>query len=297
MRTPRPATRRQLQAAAISLTLACTAAAAEPAHYPVGKDPRALAAADIAGASPGQPPDGYPDLAVANTGDGAVSILLNRGTDDDGQWRGFAEPATIDLTRINPHARPAEVAFANIISAGRNPLPDLIVTSPQSREVYIFINNINRPGEFHLHWVHNFASIPGGEDFRPRGLYAADFDNDGHTDLALASESSDRLVILFNDGMGMLDYRLFIDARQAIERAGPELAPGLEAALRRARPEHEQTPETGAEPDADHPDLNPVRTLRIDLTRNGKDDTVTVSRTGPDSPGAINVLINKPTEN
>src|SRR5262245_26237168 len=71
---------------------------ASPVSYPVGASPSAAVVADFNR-------DGHPDIAVANSGSGNVSVLLNNG---DGTFRpavnfdaGMASPTSIELADFN----------------------------------------------------------------------------------------------------------------------------------------------------------------------------------------------------
>ena len=164
-----------------------------PVLFSVGNFPFGLAVADVTG-GPGGAPDGYPDLAVANEGAGTVTFYVN--TRD---WKpvsdGFGAPTTLSVG-----AAPAEVAFAKINS---DIYLDIVVSAPFDNALYVFLNDAANPGQF---LPPTKYSLNVGFFVGPRGLAIADFDNDGHNDAAVASdfESTDAVVVVFNDGLGGL---------------------------------------------------------------------------------------------
>ena len=151
--------------------------------YSVGDLPLSVACADLDG-------DGSPDLAVANAQSNTVSILLNRG---DGTLR----PA-VDLA-VGEY--PLSVVCADLDGDGR---PDLAVADRVSGTVSVLLN---RGGA-------RFAPPVDYDVFQHvllgRTVAAADFDQDGHVDLAVAMVSF--IVVLRNRGDGTFEPGVTYDA-------------------------------------------------------------------------------------
>lgn len=150
-----------LAALAIGLSGAWAVAAAAPRFYDVGARPRAIAVSDLNG-------DGRLDLAVANSGDGTVSLLFGA---DDGRLR--AGP-TLDSGR-----EPADIEAVDLDRDGD---PDLIVANHETSRITAWRNGGRG----------RFARAPGfpfDTGARPHihNVAPADFDGDGWTDIAVES--------------------------------------------------------------------------------------------------------------
>lgn len=158
-----------------------------PIQLRVGKGPRAIIAADLNG-------DGTPDLATANRLGGTVTLRFGDG-------RGaFADSLTLDAGD-----GPTMLLSADV---NRDGAPDLIVAdrtvsdrvsgdeAPGLEErgrLLIF------PGDGKGHFATPIEYDAGGH---PAGIAVADLNGDGVTDLAIANNLPDNLVVLFGDGHG-----------------------------------------------------------------------------------------------
>jgi hypothetical protein len=144
--------------------------AQEGSPVPVGASPEGLAAADFNG-------DGRPDLAVANLGDGGVSILLRQA------GGGFAPEAG---SPIATGAGALGVAAADFNGDGR---PDLAVTNNTAGTVTVLLRQA----------AGGFAPDTGSPMTAPgaNGVGAADFSGDGRPDLAV-SDGGTTLTVLLN---------------------------------------------------------------------------------------------------
>jgi VCBS repeat protein/FG-GAP repeat protein len=140
--------------------------------------------------------DGILDLAVANADANSISILIGKG---DGT---FAR--TRDLTR--PELRnPRSVRAADMTGDG---LLDIVASGYLSNSIVVW------PGD----GTGAFAA-PGsfvGYATQPQGIAVADFNHDGHMDVAAVYDSTGGLAILYGTG----DARIFEPAAHAV--AGPQ---------------------------------------------------------------------------
>src|SRR5262249_31367588 len=92
--------------------------------FPVGTDPRSVAAAAVNG-------DGLPDLIVANTGSGTVSVLLNPTPP------GAGTPSFAAATSFLVGVSPTSVAAADVNGDGKL---DLLVANQFSGTVSVLLN-------------------------------------------------------------------------------------------------------------------------------------------------------------
>jgi hypothetical protein len=149
----------------------------DPASYPVGTSPTAIAVADFNG-------DGKPDLAVANSGDpntnddGNVSILLGKG---DGTFQGSIS--------FNAGKNPWSIAVGDFNHDGKT---DLAVLDGGETSVNILFGKGD--GTFQPAVKYNL-----GSSGYPAAIAAADLDGDGNLDLAIANAG---LCILLGNSDG-----------------------------------------------------------------------------------------------
>jgi FG-GAP-like repeat/PKD domain/FG-GAP repeat len=147
--------------------------------FAVGSYPRSVAVADFNG-------DGHPDLAVAaNSGEsGSVSVLLGDGSGGFSNAPGSPWSAGVS---------PSSVAVGDFNGDGH---PDLAVANwSESGSVSVLLGNGS--GGF---------SPASGSPFAvgrySRSVVVADFNGDGHPDLATASASDNNVSVLLGNGSG-----------------------------------------------------------------------------------------------
>jgi hypothetical protein len=138
----------------------------------VGTRPSAVAAGDFNR-------DGILDLAVANTDDGTMAILIGN---NDGT---FQAP-----TYLNVGIRPVAIAVADLNGDGKL---DLAVVDFTSSAVFVLLGNGD--GTFG-------APASFGVGAEPSAVVAADFNGDGKLDLAVVNRLSNAVSILKGDGTG-----------------------------------------------------------------------------------------------
>ncbi|WAS90044.1 FG-GAP repeat domain-containing protein [Nannocystis punicea] len=140
---------------------------AAPEHAPVGVNPRALLAVDLDATAP-------PELVVANTGDGTVTVL--RGL--------VAAPPVV----VGPE--PRALAAGDLDGDGD---VDLAAALADADAVQVLLGDGDgglRSGERHA------------VGLAPHALVGADFDADGRLDLATADALDDTVTVLWGDGRG-----------------------------------------------------------------------------------------------
>jgi Flp pilus assembly secretin CpaC len=155
-----------------------------PVAYMTGSNPVALVAQDFDG-------DGHPDLAVVNQGDNTVSILL--GTIVNTTQRVTFAPSPNQPNPISVGSSPSAITTGIFVTNG---FTSLAVTNKGDSTVSILLGNgtgTTQNGTFTPSPTPTFAT---GNS--PAGIAAADFNNDGKTDLAVtyATDSSNNSVAI-----------------------------------------------------------------------------------------------------
>jgi hypothetical protein len=147
-------------------------------RIPVGKSPSSVVAADVDG-------NGTLDLVVSNGGGGDVSVLLGDG-------RGRFRPAA--GSPFPAGKNPNDVAVADLNHDGH---PDLAFANHDTSVLTVLLGDGHgsfSPASSSPLTVHSHP--------HPHGVTAADFDGDGHVDLATDSWEEDKVTVLFGDGKG-----------------------------------------------------------------------------------------------
>jgi hypothetical protein len=155
-----------------------------PPTFPTGTDPVWIAAGDFNN-------DTLPDLAVANKGSNTVSILLGNG---DGTFT--------DATPIVTGNSPVSVVAANFHDTVPSSSFDLAVANQADNTIAIFQGN----GDGTFLASPALIQLPAG--FQPAALAAADFNNDGHIDLAVADQGNNTVSIFLGNGDGTFQTRV-----------------------------------------------------------------------------------------
>src|SRR5579864_595324 len=151
-------------------------------YYPVGTDPRSIAAGDFYG-------DGHRDLATANNGANSVSVLLNGW--NQGWGKAFhaavnyavgTDPVFVvagDTYAVNPTYR---TVVATAIAFNKDGKRDIATVNRGSNSVSILLGN----GDGTFQPAHSYAA---GTD--PLAAAALDVNGDGVDDLVVADDSAD----------------------------------------------------------------------------------------------------------
>jgi hypothetical protein len=130
------------------------------------------------------------DLAVANQSANTISILLGNG---DGTFR-----SPINIPAGN---QPANVIARNLHDLTGAGNLDLIVANHGDSTIFLYQGNGD--GTFQNPSV---IQLPGG--FAPAAIAAADFNGDGHIDLAVADEGNATVSIFLGNGDGTFKPRV-----------------------------------------------------------------------------------------
>lgn len=136
--------------------------------YPLGNDPTGMAMGDFNG-------DGIPDLAIANSGDSTITVLLGNGSG------GFTAATG---SPVSGAGFPSSIAIGDFNGDG---MADLAIVGAPNSSIVVFLGN----------GAGGFNSIPNGGYFDPfsqaapypvpASVVAADFNGDGLMDLAAAN--------------------------------------------------------------------------------------------------------------
>ena len=127
--------------------------------------------------------DGFPDIAVANTQDSSISILLGDG-------KGNFIPATGSPFFANRF--PNDIAIADLDKDGN---PDLAIANTEVSMLTVLLGD--GKGSFHP-----AAASPYTVHSKPHthGIAVADFNGDGNPDLATDSWGENNVLVIFSDG-------------------------------------------------------------------------------------------------
>src|SRR5579863_1549511 len=150
-------------------------------NFPVGHSPSAIALGDFNS-------DGKLDLAVVNSGDNTVSVLLGNG---DGTFQPHVDYATGTQFGSGEISSPGAVAVADFNSDGKL---DLAVANSLDGTVSIFIGRGD--GTFAPHF-----DYPANDSF---SLVAGDFNGDGKVDIVTVSPANNATTfsVLLGNGDG-----------------------------------------------------------------------------------------------
>ena len=142
--------------------------------YTVGSNPLSVAVGDFNG-------DGKPDLAVANSSGGTVSVLLGNG---DGTFQ------TQTTYTVGSSSFPFSVAVGDFNGDGN---PDLAVANAGSGTVSVLLGNGD--GTFQTQTTYTVGSTPAS-------VAVGDFNGDGNPDLAITNAGSGTVSVLLGNGDG-----------------------------------------------------------------------------------------------
>jgi parallel beta-helix repeat protein len=146
-----------------------------PTIYSAGTFARGVIARDVNN-------DGWPDIAVANSGNNDVTVLLNDGT---GHFPFLADYAA--------GAAPNGL-FA--FDLNHDDWLDLVTTHPGDSAINVLLNN--GTGGF-------AAPVPYPVGIGQYYVCGGDFDGDGDLDLACSGYGADSCIVLLNNGAGVFD--------------------------------------------------------------------------------------------
>lgn len=151
--------------------------------FPVGDMPVAILARDLNA-------DGITDLAVANAGSSDISVLSGDGSGGFAGERRFATPGAPRALVARDFDEDGDVDMAVVADSD----------GPGS-VVYLLLNDGS--GEFGgAIQVADLANPDQGKVGASQAIAAADFNLDGHLDLAVPRSSDDDVLLLFGDGNG-----------------------------------------------------------------------------------------------
>jgi len=155
--------------------------------YTVGKTPAGLVAQDLNG-------DGTPDIAVTNTADNSITILLNNG---DGTLK---QAGRSPFFYADPKKETGPVAIAaGVLRTGKNqplnPATDLVIANSVSNNVSVLLGSGDG----------TFTEAPGSPlavGKNPRSIVLADFDGDGILDFAVTNFLDNSVSVFRGNGDG-----------------------------------------------------------------------------------------------
>lgn len=147
--------------------------------FPVGQVPVALVAADFNN-------DGRRDLAVVNSGDNTVTVLLNQGSGN------FTSATGSPIALAPGETGPAAIASADVNGDG---LLDLLVANQTTGNVTILLG----AGDGTFSAAPSSPLAAGGG---PAGIVTGDFNGDGKTDFAVSNSADNTISIFLGNGAG-----------------------------------------------------------------------------------------------
>src|SRR5271157_4679243 len=151
-----------------------------PASLPVGNVPEGIASSDFNG-------DGCPDLAVTNSGDGTVSVLLGNVSVVNQECDG-----TFNAQQTYPvGGQPAGIAVGDFNGDG---IADLAVPNASDNNVSVLLGNAD--GTFPQ------QNPTYGVGVMPFDIAVADFNGDGIADLAVTNSGEGTVSVLLGNGDG-----------------------------------------------------------------------------------------------
>lgn len=136
------------------------------------------------------------DAAVADENANSVSIFLAHN-DASGNPDGTLTPGQV----LTAGAKPVSIAAANFRDASAPGVLDLAVANQGDDTISIFQGN----GDGTFQPAVTPLQLPAG--FAPAALAAADFNNDGHLDLAVADQGSNTVSVFPGNGDGTFQAR------------------------------------------------------------------------------------------
>lgn len=148
--------------------------------YAVGSAPEGIAVTDF-------DRDGQPDIAVANSGAGTLSVLKNQTTLGDINTGSFL--TAIDFTT---GSAPKQLFARDLDGDGR---PDIAVTNSGANSISVFRNTATAG-------VINSGTFAAGVTFttgaQPTGITGGDMDGDGKTELIVTNSSANAISVFYN---------------------------------------------------------------------------------------------------